>query len=235
MPLPDFKVQVVDGAGTAGASGTAADPAAVVGNVASGAADSGAPVKVGAVVDTVRPVLTSGNRTDLKTDIRGSLFAAVTGASGTGSDGISNLVVQPYQTNGGGAGVFATAPFIWNGATFDRLAKANAVSRIPSSAADTNATSVKTSVGVVFSISGYNAKASVVFLKLYRKASAPVVGTDVPFMTLALAPSAAFNFSWANGLHFTTGIAYGLTTDAADAGTTAVLAGDIVGLSVAYS
>lgn len=230
-PLP---VVSYTAAGAAAPIGTGADPLAVLGNVASGAVDSGAPVKIGAVVDTTRGVLTSGNRTDLKADIRGNLFAAVTGSSGTGADGVPNTIVQPYAANGGGAGLFAIVSYRWNGSLFDRDAKPNAVSRIASSAADTNPTSAKASAGNLFHVNGYNAKASVVWLKFYRKATAPTVGTDTPFLTLPLAPSAVFKFDF-DSLYFSTGIAYGLTTDAADAGTTAVLAGDILGLNVAYS
>lgn len=106
-------------------------------------------------------------------------------------------------------------------------------SRIASAAASTNPTSAKASSGELQFISGYNAKASVVYLKFYNKATAPTVGTDVPVLTFALPPSAAFNIA-VGGHYFSTGIAYGLTTDAADAGATALLAGDILSLTVAY-
>lgn len=110
----------------------------------------------------------------------------------------------------------------------------SAASRIASAAASVNATSAKASAGNLHRISGYNAKASVVYLKFYDKATAPTVGTDTPVLTLALAASAVFNLDM-GGHYFSTGIAYGLTTDAADAGTTALLAGDILGLTVTYA
>lgn len=107
-------------------------------------------------------------------------------------------------------------------------------SRIPSSAASTNPTSAKASAGRLFHANGYNSSATVTYLKFYNKASAPTVGTDTPVLTLALPPTAVFAYDLA-GFRFATGIAYGLTTDAADAGTTAVAAGAILGLNVVYA
>lgn len=109
-----------------------------------------------------------------------------------------------------------------------------AASRIASAGASVNATSAKTSGGRVYAISGYNAKASVVYLKFYDKATAPTVGTDVPALTLALPPETAFNINL-SGHVFNLGIAYGLTTDAADNGTTALSSGDVLGLTVTYA
>ena len=113
-------------------------------------------------------------------------------------------------------------------------ALAGTVSRIASAAATTNATSAKASAGYLYAASGYNAAAAVRYLKFYNKASAPTVGTDVPVLTLALAPSAAFNFNL-GGLRFSTGIAYAMTTGAADADTGALTLADIVGLNVTYT
>jgi len=106
-------------------------------------------------------------------------------------------------------------------------------SRIPSSAATVNATSAKGTAGNLFQVNGYNSSATVTYLKFYNKATAPTVGTDTPVLTLALPPTAAFTYDLL-GFVFATGIAYGLTTDAADAGTTAVAAGAILGLNVVY-
>jgi hypothetical protein len=108
------------------------------------------------------------------------------------------------------------------------------VSRIPSSANSVNATSAKASAGKLFSVNGLNSTATVTYLKFYDKASAPTVGTDVPVLTLVLPASAAFSYDL-GGIAFATGIAYGLTTDAADAGTTVVAAGAILGLNVVFN
>jgi len=108
-----------------------------------------------------------------------------------------------------------------------------AASRIPSSAANTNPTVAKASAGRAMLVNCYNSSATVTYLKLYNKATAPTVGTDVPVLTLALPPASVCVYDL-NGFVFATGISYGLTTDAADAGTTAVAAGAILGVNVAY-
>jgi len=109
---------------------------------------------------------------------------------------------------------------------------ATATYRLLSAAATTNATLVKNSAGILLRIAGHNAKASALFLKLYDKASAPTVGTDVPRKTLRLAPSADFNFELKDS--FANGIGFAITGAAADADTTALLAGDVVALNVDY-
>ncbi|WP_398472789.1 hypothetical protein [Tardiphaga sp.] len=108
-------------------------------------------------------------------------------------------------------------------------------SRILSAAASTNGTSAKASAGRLYAIQGYNASSFVRYLKLYNKASAPTVGTDTPIKTLALPPGVGFAFDWPVGYYFGTGIAYGLTTGAADNDTGALAAADVVGLNLDYA
>lgn len=99
------------------------------------------------------------------------------------------------------------------------------------SAASTNATSLKASAGQIGFIYAVNLNAAVRYLKLYNKASAPTVGTDVPVATLpipASATGAGFIVGIPGGLNFTTGIAYALTTGVADADTGAVAANEII-------
>lgn len=119
-------------------------------------------------------------------------------------------------------------------AVFEAINGPSATSRLPSSAASVNATLVKASPGSVNTISGVNAAAAVTYLKLYNKATAPTVGTDTPFATLALSASSAFNLNL-SGLQFSTGIGFGLTTGAADNSTAAVASGDILGLTITYA
>ena len=99
------------------------------------------------------------------------------------------------------------------------------------SAASTNATSVKASAGQIYSIMCTNTNAAVRYLKLYNKASAPTVGTDVPVQTYAIpgaTTGAGFTLSIPVGMAFGTGIAFALTTEATDAGTTGVAANEII-------
>lgn len=105
------------------------------------------------------------------------------------------------------------------------------------SAASTNATSVKASAGQVYMITASNVNAAARYLKLYNKASAPTVGTDVPVFTFIIpgnTAGAGTNIPVPTvGLAFSTGIAFALTTEATDAGSTGVALSEIV-VNLAY-
>ena len=102
------------------------------------------------------------------------------------------------------------------------------------SAATTNATIVKASAGRITSLvlTSPLVTASIRFFKLYNKASAPTVGTDVPVMTIPFATVATNGGSVVInadtlGMYFSTGIAYAITGLSTTADTTAVAAGDV--------
>jgi hypothetical protein len=108
--------------------------------------------------------------------------------------------------------------------------------RIPSSAATTNATSVSANPCDLYHISATNTTASLKYLKLYNKKTAPVVGTDIPVMTIALQPSNVLTQIPIDlGLYFNLGLAAAITGAAADADATVVAAGDVVGLNILYT
>jgi hypothetical protein len=104
--------------------------------------------------------------------------------------------------------------------------------RLVSSAATTNATSVKATNGTMTRIVGYNAASTARYLKLYDKSSAPTVGTDTPRKTIYLPASSAFALDMDD--YFGQGIAYAITANAADSDTTAGSSGDIVSLNIDY-
>lgn len=95
------------------------------------------------------------------------------------------------------------------------------------SAASTNATSTKGSAGKLFSIVACNVNAAARYLKIYNKATAPTVGTDVPVMTIPLLTNQLVGFSTPVGFSLGTGIAWALTTGFADSDTGAVAANEI--------
>lgn len=105
------------------------------------------------------------------------------------------------------------------------------------STADTNAAVIKASAGQVYLIAVSSVNAAVRYLKLYNKASAPTVGTDVPVLTIAIpgnTTGAGNNIHIpTQGIEFTTGIAMALTTEATDAGSTGVATSEIV-VNVGY-
>lgn len=218
--------------------GTVTNPSVVGGNVASGATDSGNPVKVAGVYNATLPTVTTGQRVDVQADARGNLRVYPSASTSTGVDAVPNGQLMSFGEITTQTSVtvrpISVGPYKFNGTTWDRDRKPNATSRIPSAAASTNATSAKASAGDLHCISGYNAAATVRYIKFYAKATAPTVGTDTPVITLALQPTSAFNINM-NGHYIATGIAYALTTGAADADTGALTAGDVLGLTITYA
>jgi hypothetical protein len=96
------------------------------------------------------------------------------------------------------------------------------------SAATTNATSVKGSAGTVYNLVTSNTGAAAAFVKLYNKASAPTVGTDVPIVTISVPASGTVTILDAMvGYRFSTGIALAITNLAADSDATAVAAAQV--------
>lgn len=107
--------------------------AQVVGNVASGAADSGNPVKVAGKYESTPLSLSTGQRADLQLDSGGALLTRLTIGSGNNgvnssvnggmSDGVSNIIAA-YR--------LIMRPEVYNGSTWDRLpGNTNAISVLP--------------------------------------------------------------------------------------------------------
>jgi hypothetical protein len=100
------------------------------------------------------------------------------------------------------------------------------------SAASTNATSVVANAATIKFLTVSNINTAARYLKIYNKASAPTVGTDVPVFTFLIpgnASGAGSNIPLPpGGLYLGTGFAFALTTGVADNDTGAVAASDIV-------
>ncbi len=105
----------------------------------------------------------------------------------------------------------------------------SATLRTVQSAATTNATSTKTTAGILYGFSLCNTTGAAKFFKFYNKASAPTVGTDAVFFKVALPANGCRDRSIPEGVAFDTGIAWAITGAQADSDTTAVAAGDVVG------
>lgn len=114
-----------------------------VGNVASGASDSGNPVKVGGKYNSTKPTLTNGQRGDLQVEINGalaaSLYGKVTNAGDTAVllttagrqiptqgvataliDGGSNTLAIPYDTADTARQGNTSYDYTFNATTWDR-------------------------------------------------------------------------------------------------------------------
>lgn len=103
------------------------------------------------------------------------------------------------------------------------------------SAASTNAAAIKTSAGNVRRLVVTNTTATARFLKLYNKASAPTVGTDVPVLILTVPAYGTVNLDCkAAALVFGTGIGIALTAAAAYTDVAAVAAGALV-VKISYN
>lgn len=96
------------------------------------------------------------------------------------------------------------------------------------STADTNSNLVKSGSGKIQQLIVSNTSAAAKFLKLYNKASAPVVGTDIPYLTILIPAGQTLTLIPNDiGLYFSAGIGYGITGAVADADTTAVAIADV--------
>ena len=116
---------------------------------------------------------------------------------------------------------------------FDTLAPAKSTDRLLSAANTVNATIVKATPGVIFSIEGFNA-ATITYLKLYDKATTPDEN-DTPKRTIYLPASLRFQIDFGRGLNFVNGISYRMTTAGADNSTAAVAAAAVLAMNIDYT
>jgi hypothetical protein len=104
---------------------------------------------------------------------------------------------------------------------------------ILNSAAGTNAALILTGTSGLHAFYATNTGASAAFVKLFNKATAPVVGADVPAMIIPVpaavggVPGIATLPIGFNGFRFALGLGIAITGGAADSDTTAVAAGQV--------
>jgi hypothetical protein len=104
---------------------------------------------------------------------------------------------------------------------------------ILNSAASTNGALILTGTSGLHAFYATNTGATAAYVKLYNKATAPTVGTDVPAMILPIAaavagvPGVALLPIGYQGFRFALGLGIAITGGAADADTTAVAAGQV--------
>lgn len=149
-------------------------------------------------------------------------------AQGTAGNPVAvNVLLSTSPVPSPGYAVSAIQSGTWNiAATTTPVAVATVITI--NSAATTNATSSKASAGSLIGIACSNTGAAAAFVKLYNKASAPTVGTDVPVLTITVPASGTVQVDWgALGYRFSLGIALAITNLAADTDTTAVAASQV--------
>lgn len=99
------------------------------------------------------------------------------------------------------------------------------------SLATTNANIVKASGGNLYSIVALGLTSTVRYLKLYNKATSPIVGTDIPVMTIPIPANtqgAGIAIPFSMGVNFPLGIGLAITATVADNNTTSIGAGDVI-------
>jgi len=99
---------------------------------------------------------------------------------------------------------------------FSRELPVTTQAHFKSSTATTNATSVRGSAGSVFNIIVHNTHSgggggSAITLRFYDKATAPVVGTDVPMIIIHVQSNDSKEINFTSGITFKNGIAYSIT------------------------
>lgn len=150
---------------------------------------------------------------DVNTRLNGQIAVAGHGVSGTG--------VQRVELASDSTGQVKLSTVATGGLTTFRLLSANSA----------NLTSVKGSAGRVCVITATNTNAAVRYLKLYDKASAPVLASDTPTHTLAIPPTStgqSLVIATDTGIAFATGIALATTTGVADTDTGAVALNEVI-------
>lgn len=175
------------------ATSSAGGSTTVTGNAASGATDSGNPVKVGLKVNVTSPTFVDGQRADLQGDINGYLKdrEQYVDQFVNNSEAYAAVVIKPQTT--------ATASW-----TLFTNFGANAT------------LNVKTTSGNIKSIVCHNLNAAVRFIQIFNTATVPSAG-NVPILAFPVAASGGVTVIdgqtlGENGYNFSTGIAFAFST-----------------------
>lgn len=212
----------VVGTGTFATQGTDT----VTGNVASGAADSGNPVKAGCVFNTTLPTVTTGQRVDCQASNRGMQF--VTLGSGAGAVGVGSTAADG-QTNSSTALSVYAAPMLFNGTNSDRArgdASSPGIAQVEIAPTATNASAITPVVsasvetGHVLKASAGNLYAVYVttgaaagFLMTFNSTTVPAAGAVTPVDCVPVAANSSVSIAYLDVPEaFSTGISAAFST-----------------------
>lgn len=163
-----------------------------------------------------------------KLSVNGLKFMRVRASAHTSGTATWKLQQAPYATEPSPAAQVSGTQPVSGTVTANEGTKVTASTSALNSAATTNLTSVKATAGTLYSMKAYNAGTAVAYVKLYNKASAPVVASDVPIMVFKIPIDDHINIDFSSvGMRFTTGIAFAITGLKADTDATAVAAAQV--------
>lgn len=111
----------------------------------------------------------------------------------------------------------------------------NSSKRLTACAGTTNLTSAVAAPIDLYGIIVTNTAAAVKFLKIYNKASAPVLASDTPVLTICVPANSLQSIQFEQDLYLNLELAYAITGADADNDATAVTAGDLKGLNFIYA
>lgn len=198
----------------AATGGTGASASQVQGNVASGATDSGNPVKVGGVYSAALPTLTAGQRSDLQLTPKGRVQIATNAGSFNQADSITNAPNVYLTDNGINVLYSPSLGMVFNGSTWDRVrgdTTGTYVVTTPTTAASNAITPVVGSLvnGLVGKASAGNAYsfevvtgAAAAYLYAFNSATVPADGA-------VTAGTASGNYQFCQPVAATTGARFG--------------------------
>lgn len=112
-------------------------------------------------------------------------------------------------------------------------AKPNNTAYLASTGANTNNQLLAGAPVDVFQITGFNTQATPLFVRLYNKATGPVMASDTPKL-IQVIPQGGFAIDWPAGVLFNLGLGMAITKGSAAIDTTATAAGDLVGFQVVF-
>ena len=164
--------------------------------------------------------------------LRLRIVTAITGGSIQAFSNYSELPLALTQQpigNGTAANLVATVSSVTTSGT----PTAPATPYILNSLATTNGALILTGTSGLHAFYASNIGATTAYVKLYNKATAPTVGTDVPAMVIPVPSNATDGLGTAtlpigtNGFRFALGLGIAVTGGVADSDTTAVAAGQV--------
>lgn len=97
-----------------------------------------------------------------------------------------------------------------------------------------NGVNIKSSAGQIYGWYFFNHATVVRYVKLYDKASHPLVGHDTPFMTIALPAGGGANVNFTSGITLSHGIGVAATTGVGDGNSAAPTANDVIANIIYY-